>query len=198
MQKVTKKPRKKVVQPVEEQGPIRLDLGCGKRKVQAIQGQEPFIGVDCIAFEGVDVVHDLRVTPWPWKDNSVDEVFSSHFLEHLTGEERIIFFNELYRVMKVGGKALIVTPIWSHSCAYGDPTHKYPPPSEWYADYLNEAWREVNAPHVGYTCNFEKVIGYGMEQWLLYRAEDQRQFALGHYVNAARDLHVTLNKLEAK
>ena len=64
---------------------VKLDLGCGKHK------KEGFIGVDQAKVEGVDVVHDLKKTPWPWKANSVDEIHCSHFLEHLDGIERIPF-----------------------------------------------------------------------------------------------------------
>lgn len=173
---------------MEDSPRCRLDIGCGARK------QEGFIGVDSIAFEGVDVVHDLRVTPWPWEDGSVDEAFSSHFLEHLTGSERIGFFNELYRVMAPGAKITIITPDWSNACAYGDPTHQWPPISSWYALYLNKAWRDVNAPHVGYTCDFDWTHGVAWEEWLNVRNEEMKQFALQRYINSARDLHITLVK----
>ena len=75
--------------------PLKLDLGCGKNKMAG------FVGIDALQFEGVDHVVDLR-QPWPVDDNSVDEVHCSHFLEHLTGAERIQFFTELNRVMKTG------------------------------------------------------------------------------------------------
>jgi hypothetical protein len=167
---------------------IKLDIGCGPRK------QEGFTGVDIQVFPGVDVVHDVRITPWPWEDSSVDEVFSSHFLEHLSGEERIGFFNELHRVMKPQAKAVIITPDWSHACAYGDPTHKWPPLSGWYQLYLNKQWRDINAPHVEYTCDFDWVVGGSWDEWLNVRNQETRIFAMGHYINSQRDLHVTLVK----
>ena len=76
---------------------LKLDLGCGRHK------REGFLGVDSSPDCGADVVHDLNVIPWPFEDASVDEVNCSHFLEHLDGAERIVFMNELYRVMKPGG-----------------------------------------------------------------------------------------------
>jgi predicted SAM-dependent methyltransferase len=167
---------------------LKLNIGCGKSKI------EGFSGVDRIAFEGVDVVLDVRQTPWPWDDDSVEEVFSSHFLEHLAGEERIGFFNELYRVMKVGAKALIITPDWSHACAYGDPTHAWPPISSWYAHYLNKAWRDGNAPHVPYTCDFDWMHGAGWDEWLAVRNDEMKAFAMQRYTNSVRDLHITLFK----
>lgn len=167
---------------------IKLDIGCGKNK------REGFSGIDAMKFDGVDHVLDVRKTPWPWGDETVDEVFSSHFVEHLTGAERIPFFNELYRVMKVGATAQIVTPDWSNSCAYGDPTHQWPPMSGWYPFYLHKPWRDVNAPHVGYTCDFDFQNGIGWDQSVMTRNEEWRGFAAAHYINSARDLYVNLTK----
>lgn len=174
-----------------EKQPIRLDLGCGKKV------KEGFIGVDSIDF-GQPYIMDLRTTPWPWESNSIDEVRSSHFVEHLTGNERILFFNELYRVMKPGAKAEIITPNWAHACAYGDPTHQWPPMSAWYPFYLNRAWREQESPHVGYTCDFENQTSVSWEKdfndKFNNRSLEERQLALLHYVNSARDLIVILTK----
>jgi SAM-dependent methyltransferase len=193
---------------------LKFDLGCGGRKAVS-HNEFPVIGVDCREFEGVDLVADLSLTPWAFKgdvpeygesekipcsglwkikDGVVDEVFSSHFLEHLTGEERVGFFNELYRVLKVGGKALIITPDWSHACAYGDPTHKWPPISSWYPLYLNREWREVNAPYVPYTCDFDWMGCPALDDWLNVRNDEMKSFAMHRYTNSLRDLHITLTK----
>lgn len=168
--------------------PIRLDIGCGKNK------REGFHGVDVLQFDTVDTVLDVRETPWPWADGVVDEVHCSHFVEHLSGAERVPFFNELYRVMKKGARAAIITPDWSNDCAYGDPTHQWPPMSRWYPLYLLKSWREVNAPHCGYICDFDYAIGGGWEPWLEARNMNFRVFAMQYYNNAMRDLFVTLTK----
>jgi SAM-dependent methyltransferase len=175
-----------IAQEVQSE-PVRLDFGCGPNK------QPGFIGVDSIAFEGVDIVADLR-EPWQWADNSVDEVHSSHFVEHLTNPERIHFWNELGRVLKKGGVARIITPHWSNACAYGDPTHQWPPMSEWAAYYLNKDWRDANAPHAPLTCDFDFVIGGGWDAWLETRSMDTKMFAMSKYINSYRDLIFTLTK----
>lgn len=177
----------KKVKPPKTESPLRLDLGCGKNKVNG------FTGVDNIKFDGVDVVWDLRKTPWPWKDGHVEEVHCSHFVEHLTREEWVPFFNELYRVLKIGGKARIITPHWSHDCAYGDPTHKSFL-SAWVANYLHKGWREVNAPHCGYTCDFDFVPAGTWDPWLEVRSADVRMNAMQHYTNSFRDLILNLEK----
>lgn len=174
---------------------MRLDIGCGKNKIK-VEGQDDWLGVDSIAFDGVDVVHDMR-QPWPWEDNSVDEVYCSHFLEHLTGAERIHFFNELHRVLKPGTQARIITPHWSHERAYGDPTHQWPPVCSWTYFYLEKAWRDINAPHVGYTCNFNWVL-VGThdpnDAWVAFRNQDTKQVLMSRNINTTTDLIATLTK----
>jgi SAM-dependent methyltransferase len=169
---------------------VKLDLGCGKNK------KPDFVGVDIKPFEGVDLVVDLT-QKWPWEDGSVDEVHCSHTVEHFTWPERVHFFNELYRVMKPKATALIITPHWSHACFYGDPTHKAPL-SEWYVYYLNKDWRDVNAPHCDYVCDFDFVFGGSWDPWLEVRNQATKEFAMAKYINSWRDRIVTLTKKEVK
>ncbi|HNE33134.1 MAG TPA: methyltransferase domain-containing protein [Nitrospira sp.] len=171
------------VEPVPSE-PLRLDVGCGKTKMDGWEG------IDSIDF-GQKHVHDVR-KGLPFADNSVSEVRSSHFVEHLTGQERIAFFNELWRVMKDGATAQIVTPNWSHACAYGDPTHQWPPMSQWYPLYLHKEWRANNAPHVGYTCHFDHVVAGSWDQSIEGRNPETKSMMMNNYTNAWRDLIVTL------
>jgi len=174
-------------QPKAIEQPLRLDLGAGKNK------KPGFIGVDVRQFEGVDLVHDLR-NPWPWSADSVDEVHASHFLEHLTGAERVHFFNELYRVLKPGAKALIIVPHWSSERAYGDPTHQWPPVVFFSFYYLNKEWRAANAPHTGLMCDFDAGGGNNIAAPWNARNQETQVFAQTHYINVAQDLIVTLTK----
>lgn len=184
--------------PEVVESPLRLDLGAGKNK------KPGFLGVDSLKFDGVDVVHDLRTTPWPWADNSVDEAHCSHFLEHLTNfggaNERVKFFNELYRVLKPGAGCQIIIPHWSSNRYYGDPTHKEPF-SEMGFYYLSREWRKTQAPHAdsefnpdGYSCDFEATWGYSLHQTLLTRNAEYQQHALTFWKEAAQDIIATVKK----
>lgn len=175
-----------VYEPEQEPEKLSIDIGCGANCAAG------FIGLDAIDF-GQKYVQDVR-QGLPFKDDSVDEVRSSHFVEHLTGGERIHFFNELYRVMKVGSTAQIVTPNWSHACAYGDPTHQWPPMSAWYPLYLNKAWRKTQAPHAGYTCDFDHVVAGSWDPSIDSRNAEYKQVAMNQYTNCWRDLIVTFTK----
>lgn len=176
--------------------PLLLDLGCGPSKA------EGFHGVDIRQIDGVDTVFDLRKAPWPWADGSVEKVRASHFLEHLKPAERITFFNELYRILKIGGSAEVISPHWTNACAYGDPTHEWPPISEWISLYLNKLWRDgdgtpehpPNAPHVPYTCDFDFVNGFRRDDRVANWNAERQFFALTHHVNGVRDIHLNLTK----
>lgn len=189
--------------------PLRLDLGCGCNK------KDGFVGVDIRQFPGVDIVHDLR-TPWPWPDNSVEEVHCAHFVEHLHHSEeqpeRVFFCNELYRVLVPGGKALIVVPCWSSARAYGDYQHKWPPVSPWWFYYLTKRWRVgdpasgvvPNAPHndisydpAGYSCDFDVNFGFSMHPQIALRNQEMQQFALTFYIEAGQDIVATFQKPHA-
>lgn len=171
---------------------LQLDLGCGKNKLQG------YVGVDVRKFDGVDIVHNLGEVKWPWKDNSVHEVHSSHMIEHLTVPQRIFFVNELYRVMKVGAKAKIIAPNWASCRAYGDLTHQWPPICEMWFHYLFKQWRESNAPHNDfYKCDFDITWGYSVHQGLAGRNEEYVQHALAYWKDAGMDIIATFVKRPA-
>lgn len=186
---------------------IRLDIGCGPNK------REGHIGVDKFPMTGVDVLLDLEdwVKPWPWEDGSVTSVHCSHTLEHLTSGNsggRVRFFNELFRVLKVGGTAQIITPSWSHNRAYGDFDHKWPAVSEMMYWYLDRKWRKANAPHddaevradgYGLNCHFLWQIVNSFDPndpWLIGRNPETLNVMLGRNINSAVDLIANLTKVE--
>lgn len=186
--------RQDLVQPSVPAAPIKLDIGCGPNK------KEGFVGVDAIAFPGVDVVLDLKGR-WPWKDGSVEELHCSHCIEHFTSIERCHIYNEMYRVLRVGGKVTLIAPHWSSQRAYGDPTHQWPPVSGFSFYYLLKSWRDANAPHSdvanlkgGYSCDFDAVWGFSMHPQVAVRNQEYQQFAMTFYTEATMDIIATLTK----
>lgn len=175
----------------------KLDFGSGPNP------REGFEGVDAIPFDGkVTHVLDITQTPWPWADASVSEAHASHFIEHLTATQRMAFANELYRVLVPGGTCSIVVPHWASCRAYGDPTHQWPPVSEFWFYYLNKEWRDGNAPHTdakhlpgGFNCNFGFTYGFNLRADLGVKNQEYVQFALANYKEVAQDLVATLTKV---
>ena len=84
----------------------------------------------------------------------------------------------------------------------GDPTHQWPPVSEMSFYYLNQEWRDTQAPHTdakwnkdGFSCNLQATWGYSFSPELGNRNQEYIQFALQNYKEAAQDLHATLTKV---
>ncbi len=101
---------------------IRLDIGCGESK------RPGWVGLDMRELPGVDIVHDVEVFPWPLPDECVLTAIASHLVEHLNPHKFgfINFMDEVWRIMKPGGKFAIATP---HALSRGfaqDPTHCNP------------------------------------------------------------------------
>lgn len=105
---------------IEENKYICLDIGCGDNK------QPNFVGMDKRPLAGVDIVHDLEVFPYPIEDGVCVTVVGSHIVEHIKPWLMIDFMNEIWRILKVGGKVAFSLP---YALSYGfvqDPTHCNP------------------------------------------------------------------------
>lgn len=184
---------------------ICLDLGCGNNKVtpEAISqvmniAVTQVIGVDFVEGEGIDKVHDLTKFPYPFKDESVDAIHTSHFLEHLDGFERARFMDECYRILKPGGKMRFVHPYYKSVRAIQDYTHKFPPISENSYLYFDRNWRAANKLTHGYydlKCDYEFNIYYTwQDQVWANKNEETRNFAINHYFNVVADMIIDLKK----
>lgn len=194
--KVTKKATQKVAEVIENQ-PLRLDLGCGQNCTVGPDGKK-FTGVDFVKCDGVDIVHDLTKFPYPFEDNSVDEIVSNHFVEHLTGEDFMKHLDECWRILKPSGKMRLVHPYCFSERAFQDPTHKTFIPAARYL-YFDAGWRKANKlDHYPIKSDFEFQIYVSYhndkgENWQV-KADPTRNFAMGHYVNVVADLIVHLTK----
>jgi len=92
-----------------------LDLGCGKAK------RAGCVGMDRYSLPGVDVVHDMKVVPWPFPDRSFDAVYANHILEHVP--DLIQTMEEIHRILKLGGRLFVRVPFYRAPGAFQDPTH---------------------------------------------------------------------------
>lgn len=81
-----------------------------KMKVEIGGGDRPrgegFVNVDLV--HSADVLHDLNEVPWPFDDEEVEELYSSHCIEHV--ECYIRFLREVARICRVGAPVEIRCP----------------------------------------------------------------------------------------
>jgi predicted SAM-dependent methyltransferase len=88
-----------------------LDLGCGSNKLEGA------VGVDSDPNSEADIIHDLNIVPYPFKNNEFGMVYSHHSLEHLENTEKVM--QEIHRITKPGGKVRIFVPWAGNARAFG-------------------------------------------------------------------------------
>ena len=91
---------------IEIKDGISLDVGCANKCMPGM------IGIDNVDY-GQPIIWDIR-DGIPFPDNSVDKVYTSHFLEHLTNKEAKEFIQDSLRVLKPGGIFFSKCPSINH------------------------------------------------------------------------------------
>lgn len=147
---------------------MKLNLGCGSVILK------DFVNVDKFDFYKPNIVHDLEVFPYPFQDNSVDEIILSHVLEHI-GQIPDVFneiIKELYRICRNGSLINITVPHPRHDDFISDPTHVRPitlRSLSMYDQKLNKIWEEKNASNTPlgliHNVNFQILsVNYVLDQ----------------------------------
>ncbi len=95
---------------------MKLNLGCGKNI------KEGYINLDKLDSDGVDIVHDLDMFPYPFDDNTFDEIYCSHVLEHVIDLKKVM--KEIYRISKPNALIKVKGPYFSSQGAFNNPEHK--------------------------------------------------------------------------
>ena len=106
-----------VLDSISEMKSAVLELGIGNCKRIFSD-----IGIDILDGECVDIVGDVPEVLKEIKDNSIDQVYSFHFLEHVDNHIEVV--NEIIRVLKKNGLMNIFVPHFSNPFYHSDPTHK--------------------------------------------------------------------------
>lgn len=130
---------------------INVDIGGGTAPTPGFINLDPAHGIDVWRRRIQDGI--------PAGDGEINEVRASHVLEHVpAGQERIDVFNEVWRVLRPGGRFTVILPVVSDGegrvnwQAIADPTHVslWCRESFWYftgafgpqADYGIRMWTE--------------------------------------------------------
>jgi len=196
---------------------LKLDLGCGNTP------REGFEGVDIAGDKATHKV-DLFKFPWPFEDNSVEEINLSHFMEHIpareveerdlagTGwseearpnpaRERFIgqdmmfaFFDEMWRILRHEGWVHIVVPCARNNRAFQDPTHRRFIVEDTFA-YFWKDWRDQNIPQYKVRCNFVSEVNHSMLSEVGLRAAEVQGDLIRNRWNYVVDLMVKMKALK--
>ncbi len=87
---------------------------------------------------------NLEKDKLPFEDNSFDVIFSKSVIEHVSNADNL--FDEIYRVLRKGGIAIIMTPDWNTQCHY------------FWDDYTHvKAWTRKSLQNIMRMKNFKQV-----------------------------------------
>jgi len=164
---------------------LKLNIGCGKNHLK------DFINVDKFINNKPDVLCDLEFG-LPFKDNSIDEIFGIHIMEHISN--LIILMRDIYRVCKNGAKCFFVTPYVTSYDAWESPFHvRTFNENTWH--YFNPKLYEQPG-HAGYAdhgvdFNFQ-VIECFLIPYPEFLNDPELEFKKQHWNNIIREIQIRL------
>lgn len=185
---------------------MRLNLGCGFRR------KDGFLNVDSQPACNPDLVLDLEQFPWPWDDDSVDEIHMSHVLEHLgaTPAVYLALIKEMYRVCRPGARLTLIVPHPRSDAFLADPTHVRPitiSGMKMFDQELNRQWIEqgcADTPlgiYLGVNFKVEskelRLDEHWMQQLRAGRAsQEDLEFAIRCFYNVIEELTIVLRAIK--
>jgi len=179
---------------------IKLNLGCGSKIL------EGYINVDKFDYYNVDRVHDLEKFPYPFKDDTVNEIILSHVLEHI-GQNPDTFngiLKEIYRICKNQAIIHIAVPHPRHDDFIADPTHVRPITVlglSLYNKELNEEWAKKGAANTPlgliHDVDFRiSEVNYVIDDEIMTKHQNgeldrlQLDFYMKHYNNVIKQINI--------
>jgi len=94
----------------------KLNLGCGE------DYKEGWVNLDCRKDIKIDVNWDINKIPFPFKENTFDEVLVKMILEHAENPFKVL--KEIIRISKKDAKITVIVPHADSYAAKSDLQHK--------------------------------------------------------------------------
>jgi len=95
---------------------IKINLGAG------MSCRDGYVNVDAVAYDGIDVIHDLNEIPWPFDDCMAEEILALDVFEHL--DNLIAVMDECHRILAPDGRLKIRGPAHDSPRLWEDVTHR--------------------------------------------------------------------------
>jgi predicted SAM-dependent methyltransferase len=131
----------------------KLNLGSGKDIKQG------YINLDFEKYKGIDVIHNLDNFPYPFKDNTFEEILALNIMEHLNNPDG--FIKELWRIGKNNCKIKINVPHFTSRCTWIDLTHKRPfsfDSLKYYSEKKEDVYSLITNNNVSFKVEFKPVM----------------------------------------
>jgi len=87
---------------------LKLDIGCGNAKLEGFTGVDAYVDTD------------IKAEMWkiPLDDGSIEEIYSSHALEHVPMGMVPHVLKEWFRLLAPGGKLTLLVPNFDYVAKY--------------------------------------------------------------------------------
>lgn len=168
---------------INDPKPLHIELGSGERIPRGRpRSAEDILYIDARPLHGVDLVYDLSLGI-PLEDNSAINIFSCHFLEHLSYDSVVgRVLPDAFRILRSGGKLVTQMPdfdriveLWNRRCDC--------------VDY--ETWQ---VDPLCIKCNGKSIVGPQRVREYLFGGQDHA-FDLHRYVWGLEDFKNALFKI---
>ena len=138
---------------------VKGNFGCGLKPLKG------YVNLDFVKRSGVNVVHNLEEFPYPFENDTFDEIFMDNVLEHL--EDTIKVVEELYRICKPNAIIKIIVPHYSSCMAFSHITHKRFFGSGSFNNFDGDNWERYSNINLKVLEN--KLIWLGCRNWAWIR-----------------------------
>lgn len=125
---------------------MKLYIGAGKDR------KEGYIHADIVGFPGIDKVFDAT-KEWPFPNDTLDQVYSQDFLEHIDPTKKVHVINEIWRVLKPEGIMEHYIPNAGSRNDFGSPSHL----SHWNLQQFEHF--DINSYRYGLDHDYEGFLG---------------------------------------
>ena len=185
---------------------LKLNLGCGHSHLDG------WVNVDKHPTPSCDQIVDLEILPWPWPDNSVDEILLNHVLEHLGGWSDLYLgiIKEIWRVCNNRALVSITVPHTRHDHFLSDATHVRAITWEglcMFSQEENQKWIATGSAttplgiQIGVDFHMEGATLVLDEPWAKRQREgtitdEELHFAAKHYNNVIMEIKMSLRALK--
>lgn len=178
---------------------IKVEIGGGPIPLNG------YINIDCLSHPKVQHTLDLNVDPLPFSDDSVDEIYSSHCLEHLEPAKGFIHcMEEMYRISKPDIKWFIKVPYAHTHHTVANPFHINNIFNEYTFSFFSptpkgcgNTWvrkGSISETWLKCTLEIEKIeFGYFPEfKYLEQKSEEEQQITRSRFWNVVDEIKYVL------
>jgi len=176
---------------------VRLHLGCGRRELPG------WLHIDAQHFDHIDYQTTVDKLDM-FADNSVDEIYACHVLEHIPRNQVLRTIKEWNRVLKVGAKLRVAVPDWD---AIVDHCSGFPERLPEVMGLVTGGQRDVLDHHtfvfnfqllsdILKWCGFEKMRRYPWKKFLPRGYDDYSRCYLPHMDQSGRLMSLNMAALK--